>query len=123
MSNNENLLEPSLTRKLLLQHHPNQRITNDAVNAANELLRLFIIEARHRAAVEAECEQEGEDGVGTRRRKYGEDTMGPNESDGEDGDSQISDELSPNHPNSQKLVTIRAEHITKIAAELLMDFS
>jgi hypothetical protein len=52
MSNNENLLEPSLTRKLLLQHHPNQRITNDAVNAANELLRLFIIEARHRAAVE-----------------------------------------------------------------------
>jgi hypothetical protein len=69
---------------------------------------------------QAECEQEGEDGVDTGRQKYGEDAMDPNESDGEYGHSQMSDERSP---NSQKLVTIRAEHITKIAAELLMDFS
>lgn len=45
-------LEPSLVRKLLLRRHPDQRYGNDAVVAATELLRLFIVEARQRAAIE-----------------------------------------------------------------------
>lgn len=45
-------LEPALTKKLLLQKQPKQRITNEAVLLANELLRLFIVETRQRAAVE-----------------------------------------------------------------------
>ena len=43
-----------LTKKLLLHRHANERINPEAVHTANELLRLFIIEARQRAAVEAD---------------------------------------------------------------------
>ena len=49
-------LEPSLVRRLLTRRHPDQRFHNDAVLAATELIRRFILEARERAAVEAECE-------------------------------------------------------------------
>ena len=49
-------LEPSLVRKLLARRHPDQRFHNDAILAATELIRRFILEARERAAVEAECE-------------------------------------------------------------------
>jgi hypothetical protein len=45
-------LEPALTKKLLLLGQPKQRITSEAVLMANELLRLFIVEARQRAAIE-----------------------------------------------------------------------
>jgi hypothetical protein len=45
-------LEPALTKKLLLLGQPKQRITGEAVLMANELLRLFIVEARQRAAIE-----------------------------------------------------------------------
>lgn len=54
-NNNDNSPQypsPDLTRRLLLQRHPNQRISNDAVELANEMLRIFIVEARERAAVE-----------------------------------------------------------------------
>jgi hypothetical protein len=70
-----------------------KRITNEAVMLTGELLRIFVKEARHRAGIEAECEQEGAM-VST-------------------GPSQ----------NSNGKVMIRADHITKIAAEMLMDFS
>ena len=46
-------IEPALTKKLLLLRQPKQqRITTEAVLMANELLRLFIVEARQRAAIE-----------------------------------------------------------------------
>lgn len=75
---------PALTRQLLKKGEKPPRITNEALMAAGELLRLFVAEARHRASIEAECETEG----------AGDDT-----------------------------VVIQPHHITKVAAELLMDFS
>jgi hypothetical protein len=37
---------------MLLRKHPKQRISNEAVQLTGELLRLFILEARNRAAIE-----------------------------------------------------------------------
>jgi len=45
-------INPSLTRKLILNKHPKQRISQEAVQLTAELLRLFILEARNRASVE-----------------------------------------------------------------------
>jgi hypothetical protein len=45
-------MDPALIKKLLLLRHPKHRISNDAVLLAGELLRLFVIDARQRAAVE-----------------------------------------------------------------------
>jgi len=107
----EEPFHPSLTRKLMQSSSSSsvaasttaggaegkqkqKRITNEAVVAASEVLRLFVQEAQHRAGIEAECEQEGR-------------VMN------EDEDQQQGD----NTP------VIRADHIAKIAAELLMDFS
>jgi hypothetical protein len=115
--------QSGLTRKLLLSHGDKEqpkRISNEAVLAAGELLRIFVLgkfadstsrgaggvqcnflsgflfgwlqEARHRAGIEAECEQEA-----------GTTTENMNAEGGK--------------------VSIRADHITKVAAELLMDFS
>ena len=42
----------ALIKKLLLLENPNQRITNGAVDAAGELIRIFITEARYRASIE-----------------------------------------------------------------------
>ena len=86
-------ISASLTRQLLQLHHPNQRFTNDAIMASSELLRLLIIEARRRAAIEAECE------------------------------SEVYMGQSQNSDSDMRRVEIRAEHVAKIAAELLMDLS
>jgi hypothetical protein len=86
--------QSGITRKLILSHGDKEqpkRISNEAVLAAGELLRVFVQEARHRAGIEAECEQEAET------------TENVNAESGK--------------------VSIRADHITKVAAELLMDFS
>lgn len=84
-----------LTRKLIQSRQGSnkeqpKRISNEAVLAAGELLRIFVLEARHRAGIVAECEQEA---VETSSRVGGE------------------------------KISIRADHVTKIAAELLLDFS
>lgn len=78
----------------------NLEITNEALVAAGEVLRLFVKEAWHRASIEAECEYEGaiEDTT----------TFGS---------------ASDNQTKITTTAPIRADHITKIAAELLMDFS
>lgn len=99
----------SLTRKLMVEmpmpekagkeqqqsSNNNKRITNEAIVAAGEVLRLFVQEARHRAGIEAECEQESA-------------VMKDDESEGKENSSAI---------------PVRADHISKIAAEMLMDFS
>ena len=95
-------LNPTLVKKLILLHQQQQQqqqqpqqqpqgdakkpmiLSKDATLAAAELLRRFILEARSRALIEAECDM----------------------SQTEDG-----------------MTLIRPDHITKIAAELLMDFS
>jgi hypothetical protein len=79
----------ALTRKLILSAVENEKqtkISNEAVRLTAELLRLFVIEARHRASIQAECEQES-------------------------------------HDTDDNIARIESHHITKIAAELLMDFS
>lgn len=79
--------DPTFVRKLVLKEgKDSKRFPKDAEAAAGELLRLFVLEARDRASIEAECDTEGNVG----------------------GDGKA---------------LIRADHITKIAAELLMDFS
>ena len=92
---------PGLVKKLILRKgdRPPKRITNEAVTAASELLRLFVHEAKRRAGIEAECEKEG----GAEQRSDG---IEANDKDG--GDDRV---------------LIRADHITKVAAELLMDFA
>lgn len=76
----------SLVRKLVVKEgKDSKRLAKDAEAMAGELLRLFILEARERAGIEAECETENVEG--------------------------------------EEKALIRADHITKIAAELLMDFS
>lgn len=72
-------------------NNSNKRCTKEAASAASELLRLFVLEARNRASIEAECETE----------------------------AKITDE---NNAGIDKAM-IRADHIAKIAAELLMDFT
>ena len=52
MTSSSASINPALTKKLLLFNNPNQRIANDAVDAAGELIRLFITEARFRASIE-----------------------------------------------------------------------
>lgn len=116
MTNNNDAIEPtepfhpSLTRQLIQTYissggdptnvsdasrNINVSITDEALIAAGEVLRLFVLEARYRAGIEAECEHEG-------------------------------GEIADNEDQSEKATTdipIRADHITKIAADLLMDFS
>ncbi len=94
---------PSLTRQLLTLHHPNQKFTNDAITLSSELLRLFIIEARRRAAIEAECESE----LSTMM----------------DDDDNDSDDSETEKNSKRRVVEIKADHIAKVAAELLMDLS
>jgi len=71
---------------------------------ASEYMRLLIIEARRRAAIEAECEAVAH--INPTQADNNDDTM-------EDDDSA----------NEKKTVEIRADHIAKIAAELMMDYS
>lgn len=86
-------LNPNLTRKLLQLKNPNQRFKSDAILAAGELIRLLIVEARNRAAIEVMCEQD------MREMEHNDNTT-----------------KSPD-------VCIESEHIMRITAELLMDFS
>mmetsp|Transcript_3636 Transcript_3636/g.5424 ORF Transcript_3636/g.5424 Transcript_3636/m.5424 type:complete len:129 (+) Transcript_3636:146-532(+) len=97
---NCNFLDASLARKLILRHHPDQRISSDGLITATELLRLFVREAINRASVEAECEAAAEE---------------PSE------DDDFSIKSSENA--SSDSVTITGDHIIKVAADLLMDFS
>jgi len=94
-------VEPSLAKKLILHNNPTRKVSSEAVKMAAELLRLFIVEARLRAAIEAECENEG----------TVLENSSPCDDNGLSGDSL------------GHVVSIRADHISKVAAELLMDFS
>jgi CENP-S associating Centromere protein X len=78
------------------------RITDEALLAAGEVMRLFVQEAWHRASIEAECDHEG--------------TMSDNDEKHERNSLSFV-------PGGISNVPVRPDHITKIAAELLMDFS
>ena len=142
-------LDPSLTRKLLFSNDinktnnnnngrsitsaSNQRIAQDALQAAGELIRQFIIETRHRASIEAEFENE----IRNSSSKNGKDD------DDSDKDYDSDDPLSsPSRENLGKRKRqgrsgndqfdaseedeasfIQPKHILKVSAEVLMDFS
>ncbi|KAL3775484.1 hypothetical protein HJC23_013535 [Cyclotella cryptica] len=100
-------IPPSLIRQCLTLHHPNAKYTNDAVELAAEFVRLLIIEARRRAAIEAECEAVANNVLSTQNEAI------------HDGDSVGESNKSQNKRN----IEIRGDHIAKIAAEFLMDYS
>ena len=83
-----------------------RRLTSEAVVAASEVLRLFVQEARHRAGILAECEHEGR--------------CQDNDDDNNDDDDDNSASAAP---PKVKGPVVGADHIARIAAELLMDFS
>mmetsp|Transcript_28611 Transcript_28611/g.63610 ORF Transcript_28611/g.63610 Transcript_28611/m.63610 type:complete len:130 (-) Transcript_28611:180-569(-) len=122
-------LEPGLVRKLLLRRHPDQRYGNDTIVAATELLRLFIVEARQRAAIEAECEAEtkdvGKDGASLSQMSMP--SLPPSESSDddimEDGGGRSGRKKRNAYSADCATTSIRPDHIARVAAELLMDFS
>ena len=112
-------LEPSLVRKLLMRRHPDQRFSNDAVLAATELIRKFIVEARDRAAMEAECEADtiGNVGRGGRRSFMSQDD------DDDDDDDVFGSGTGGKQANNEEHVKIKPDHIVRVAAEMLLDFT
>lgn len=94
----------SLTKQCLQLHHPEQRFNKDAIELSSEFLKLFVVEARRRAAIEAECEAEAE--------------INPKNRDDASDSSMMGESTQ-----RKKSVEIRADHIAKIAAELLLDLS
>ena len=84
-----------------------RRLTSEAVVAASEVLRLFVQEARHRAGILAECEHEGR----------------CQDNDDDNNDDDDDDNSASAAPPKVKGPVVGADHIARIAAELLMDFS
>lgn len=176
--NEDNNNKGNTTTKNQQQHNnkQKQRMTNEAVQCVNELLYIFVKEARHRASIEAECEHEAFDiddtflidheqqqdnNSSVKKKALHTDSddddddcvnastksLNRNQSNKKryntatidiDSDSSCIDETSPKIPFHDKkkkqkkhegmkencsIVTIRADHVTKIAAELIMDFS
>lgn len=143
-------LDPSLTRKLLFAKQSNrtnnddysssstsnQRIAQDALQAAGELIRQFIIETRHRASIEAEFENEMRHSSSS-NRKDSTNRQDDNESnDGNDSDDFIESTASKKRKRGEKTGVhhgdtseedegnfIQPKHILKVSAEILMDFS
>jgi ribosomal protein L16/L10AE len=52
MSSHTSRISSALMKKLLLIENENQKITNEALEAARFLLTQFILEARNRASIE-----------------------------------------------------------------------
>ena len=148
------LLESSINEK-----SSTRRITNDAVTVTGELLRLFVVEARYRASIEAECEKEAND-IDVNLSLLDEETKIALSDSDDDTENDVihvnNNEMSTNDNNTllkstkknksskrsysgnlsngpnkrhssdskdSDIVTIRADHVTKIAAELVFDFS
>lgn len=87
-------LDENLVKALLVKNQPSStpRFSQDAISGISKLLHSFIVEARRRALVEAECDA-------TNRTMNNDDYMTPPET------------------------KIETEHILRIAAEMLMDYS
>lgn len=118
-------IKPELSKKLLQIYNTPEgakRIPADTAKAVSELLRLFIIEARSRASIEVSwfqfllCSTFGaliQSIVSIFNLFQAECDL--------EGAMQHDDDAKENAGNDY--VPIRADHVTKIAAELLMDFS
>lgn len=140
-------LDPSLTRKLLFSNKSNrtnnnsttsaanQRIAQDALQAAGELIRQFIIETRHRASIEAEFENEmrnsSSNNSSSMNRKDDDESNNDNDSD-DFIESSASRKRKRgeqtgvhqgNNSEEDEASFIQPKHILKVSAEILMDFS
>jgi len=134
--------KPPLIKKLVLLKNPDQRITNEATEAVGELLRQFVLEARHRASIEADFESSIVEKK--QRTDSDDDSFSSINHHNVDGQNRCNDSApikvygrkKRNRPSAnrtsddeeedtarKKRKIIRPEHILKIAAELLMDFS
>ncbi|KAL3768627.1 hypothetical protein ACHAW5_004322 [Stephanodiscus triporus] len=96
----------SLAKTCLQLHHPDQRFTNDAIELSSEFLKFFVVEARRRAAIEL---------------NGGYSCTGQSIIQAEcEAEAEIEDN---GDRRRKKKIDIRADHIAKIAAELLLDLS
>lgn len=82
-----------------------KRVPIDAADAISEALRLFVREAHRRASIEAECDDESEF-----------------RNNSNTNNDEILDDGDKNDP-TKDYTTISAHHVTRIAGDLLMDFS
>lgn len=124
MAKEETVISTDLTKKLLFGHLPNQRVTNEALEAASFLLRQFIVEARNRASVEAAFDpsnegDEDEDGNISQSGKKRD--MIAHTAEKSQSQSLLDDEKESATTRSTK--KIKPNHILRISAELLMDFA
>lgn len=118
----------SLARKLVLIRHPKQKISNEAIQLTAELLRVFILEARNRASVEVSfvrllvvallicCYITRSTSFGTLYSLIEMDSPKLSLLQAE-----CETEAKLEEDDSSEGVRIKAHHITKIAAELLLD--
>jgi CENP-S associating Centromere protein X len=116
--------KPSLVRQLLQPKNSSRRLTPEALLASSELLRLFVIEARDRAGLEAECDNEAtmtSTTTTTAASAVGA-TYNTKNKRQDDDDDDDDDEIDSNRRKRGKPI-IRADHVTKIGAELLFDFT
>lgn len=84
----------------------NLRMTNEAALTAAELLRLFVVETRNRASILAECEEEMLGASPIPRTAQMDDTQ-----------TNLTNEREHNR------VAIKSNHVTQVAAEIIMDFT
>lgn len=117
-------VSPDLSKQLLDVFRPDnypppKRISYETAESLSEVIRRFVVEAHGRATIEAECDAEGEEDYETTATNKDERNKNSNSNDDESHD----DDKNTEDQTNKKPVPIHAKHITKIAAELLMDFS
>ena len=119
----EEAFTPRLVQQLFALHHPDLRVSSEALLAAGEFIRAFVLETRRLAVFEAECDEDTKKDAGDgrrrkrkRRRKGGSDSSssGDDDDEGEDGDNVRDD-------GDRKFV-VKERHIHEIACDLLIDF-
>lgn len=104
------VISTSLMKKLLLGNQPDQKVSNEALEAASFLLRQFIVEARNRASVEAEFDTTDNDdlSISSRKKRIAIPSLSDSQSDKE---------------QEENVKRIKSRHILNISPELLMDFA
>ena len=124
-------IPPSLTKQCLQLHHPDQRYANDGtIELSSAFIRYFVIEARRRAAIEAECEAEANDGDVNdyeqvqQQQQQQQQAQQPLASQQSEEDDFMEEGMTTTATTRRNMtIEIRPDHIAKIAAELLLDLS
>ena len=110
----------------LKKKSPAFKVSDETADALSEVIRVFVVEAHNRAMIEAECDAEGEELDSDDDDDNDDDEMSAsaaNKNDDSDGNNITTRTKKKKNGNIKPVVPIHAKHITKIAAELLMDFS